>query len=96
MSVTYTTHSSGQRRILNPLSDARDLIRILMDTSQIFNLLSHNRNSYSTFYHVNFLSPPPFYGCTCGIYKFLGQGLNQSCSWGLHHSHGNTGFKPLL
>ena len=22
----------------------------------------------------------PFYGCTCGIWKFLGEGLNRSCS----------------
>ena len=34
-SVTYIYHSSGQRRILNPLSEARDWTRILMDASQV-------------------------------------------------------------
>ena len=38
-------HSSQQGRILNPLSEARDQTLILMDTSQILNLLSRNRNS---------------------------------------------------
>ena len=41
-----------------------------------------------------------FYSHTCGIWKILGQGSNQSCNCGLHHSHGNTGFKlqprPML
>ena len=37
-----------------------------------------------------------FSGCTCGIWKFLGQGLNLSCSWGQHHSHKNAGSKPHL
>ena len=38
-------HSSQQCQILNPLSEARDCTCILMDTSWILNLLSHNRNS---------------------------------------------------
>ena len=33
---------------------------------------------------------------TCGIWKFPGQGSNQSCSWGLRHSHGNTGSELHL
>ena len=37
--------SSEQCQILNPLSEARDRTYILMDTSQILNLLSHNENS---------------------------------------------------
>ena len=34
-----------------------------------------------------------FYGFTCSIWKFLGLGLNWSCSWDLcqSHSHSNTG-----
>ena len=36
----------------------------------------------------------------CAIWKFLGQGLNQSCSCGLHHSHSNTRsrlhLRPML
>ena len=35
-------HSSPQRRILNPLGEARDQTCLLMDTSQVLNLLSHN------------------------------------------------------
>ena len=38
-------HSSQQHRILNLLSEVRDRTRILMDTSQVCNLLSHNGNS---------------------------------------------------
>ena len=38
-------HSSWQCQILNPLNKARDRTRILLDTSQVYNLLSHNINS---------------------------------------------------
>jgi len=38
-------HSSWQCQILNPLSEARDQTSILMDTSRVLNLLSHNGNS---------------------------------------------------
>ena len=34
-------HSSGQHRILDSLSEAREQTRILMDTSRVCNLLSH-------------------------------------------------------
>ena len=37
-------HSSQQHRILNLLSWARDQTCILMETSQVHNLLSHSRN----------------------------------------------------
>ena len=46
ISCVWDLHcSSWQRWILNPLSKARHQTCILMDTSQIFNLLSHNGNS---------------------------------------------------
>ena len=38
--------SSRQCQILNPLSEARDGTRILTDTSQVLNALSHNGNSH--------------------------------------------------
>ena len=38
-------HSSRQCWILKPLSKARDQTCILMDASQVHNLLSHNGNS---------------------------------------------------
>lgn len=40
--------------ILNPLSKAKDEIRILMDISWVINLLSHNRNSRNS-YRINTL-----------------------------------------
>ena len=38
-------HTFQQCQILNPLIKARDQTSILMDTSQVLNLLNHNRNS---------------------------------------------------
>ena len=38
-------HSSRQRKLLNPLSGARDRTHILLVTSWVDHLLSHNRNS---------------------------------------------------
>ena len=38
-------HSSRQCQILNPLSKARDLTYIFMDTTQVLNLLIHDGNS---------------------------------------------------
>ena len=43
-------YSSQQCQILNPPSKIRDQTRILMDTSQAFNLLSHNGNSLGFFF----------------------------------------------
>ena len=39
-------HRSRQRRILNPLSEARDQIHSLVGTRRVRNLLSHNWNSH--------------------------------------------------
>ena len=43
--VCHLYHSSWKSQILHPPSEARDGACILMDTSQVHNLLSHNRNS---------------------------------------------------
>ena len=43
--LTDRHHSSQQRRILNPPSDARGGTHILTDTSRFCNLLNHNRDS---------------------------------------------------
>ena len=37
--------SSQQHWILNPLSEVRDRTPVLMDTSEVLNVLSHNGNS---------------------------------------------------
>ena len=39
------TAAHGNTRSFNPLNKARDQSRIFMDTSEILNPLSHNRNS---------------------------------------------------
>ena len=49
-------HSAKQHRILNPLSQARDQAYVLMDTSQVRNLLSHNRNSWLGFFFFFFFN----------------------------------------
>ena len=43
--VCYLHHSSQQHQILNPLCKARDETCILMNASQVRNLLNHNGNS---------------------------------------------------
>ena len=53
-------HSSQQHQILNPLSKATDQTCILMDTSQVLNLLSHNGNSPTCFLYLpQYLLFPP-------------------------------------
>ena len=48
-------HNLWQCQILNPLSKARDQTCILMDTSQVPNLLSHNGNSYPCSFKCYFM-----------------------------------------
>ena len=48
-------HSMWQCWILTPLGESRDRTHILMDTSQVLNLLSHNGNS--SFILFSFLWP---------------------------------------
>ena len=50
-SQPHDPHQSLQQyQILNPLSKARAQTHILMDTSQVLNLLSHNGNSLCVFF----------------------------------------------
>ena len=42
-------HSHSNTGSFNPLREARDQICILMDTSRVHKLLSHNRNSEISF-----------------------------------------------
>ena len=46
------TQQPQQCYILNPLSRARDRTLIVMDTSRVFNLMSHNGNSWLSFFKV--------------------------------------------
>ena len=60
-------HGSQQRWILNPLRETRDWTEILMDTSWVCNLLSHNGNALH--YFLNIIS---HHGLSQGIgYNFL-------------------------
>jgi len=52
-STTYTT-AGGNSRSFNPLSKAGEQTHILMDTSQVLNLLSHNGNSLLSFFNWAF------------------------------------------
>ena len=45
-------HISQQHQIFSPLSEAKDITNIFMYTSQVFNLLSHNRNSELNLFNV--------------------------------------------
>ena len=45
-------HTSRQRRILNPWSEARDWTCVLRDTSQVLSLLSHDGNYKNAPYFV--------------------------------------------
>ena len=48
-------HSSWQRQILNPLSEARDQTHIFMDTSLILNLHHSGNSLFQYFYKHNFI-----------------------------------------
>ena len=53
-SHVFKLHNSPrQHRILNPLLEARDRTRILMDTNQVHNLLSHSGNSWQNFSNLS-------------------------------------------
>ena len=52
--LRHLHHSLCQCQILNPLSEARDRTCILVDTSQVLNLLSHHGSSPES-------APPPMH-----------------------------------
>ena len=70
--ATSVTCSLQQRQILNPLSEARNGIDILMDTSQVLSLLSLNRNSLQWEVFFFFLSFCYFLGRSLCIWRFPG------------------------
>ena len=79
--------SSRQRRIHNPLSEARDQTHIFMDTSQVLLLLSHNGSSNYLFL---FTAAP----VACGNSRTRSQ-IGPAAA-DLCHSHSNTRCKPHL
>ena len=54
--VYHLHHSSQQRPTLNPLSKARDQTRVLLDTSQVHEPLSHYGNSSFITFSTNISS----------------------------------------
>ena len=75
-------HSSRQCQIPDPRSEARDLTQDLVDTSWVFNPLSHNGNS-----------PKVFTFFMCSGYLFLDRG-NAACMECKHVL--GTGFNQIL
>ena len=73
-------HSSQQHWILNPLSEARNWTRILMDTSQICFCWATMRTPYFIFLKNLFFF---FFSQTHGIWQLPGQGLNPNFSCNL-------------
>ena len=72
--------SLWQQWILNPLSEARDRTHILMDTSPVLDLLSHNRNSYTLcIFYLNFLKKEFFFFQLTPNSQFLPP-------WGQYHT----------
>ena len=94
--------NSWQHWILNLLKEARDRTCILMDTSQVHNLLNHSGNSLGVFFCCCFFvcffvfcfaiswAAPVAYGGS------QARGLTGAVATGLHQSHSNAGSKPRL
>ena len=74
-------HSSWQHQTLNPLSEARDQIRVLIDPSW----LRHDGSS-SKIYLKNLFFIFVFFGHTCSMWKSPAQGWNLCYSRDLHHN----------
>ena len=106
-SVTYTTaHSNADpltcwaRPGIEPVS-SWIIVRFISTEPQWELLHSLYLPSWSIprdihSFHIHILKKNFFYSCTCSMRNFPGWGPNWSCSWGLCHSHRNTGSEPHL
>ena len=91
-------YSSWQCWILNPVNEARDQTLILMDTSQIINLLSHNGNTWIFFLINTYSTPWSEVGWIRGYRGTITEGQQVDLSiykflypqWVLHQSSANT------
>ena len=83
-------HSLWQPQIFCPLSKARDWTQVLMDTKRF---LTHGDAKRTPELFLNcFFFFSLFFSHTLGIWKFLHQGWNLSCSCNLCHSCDNAMF----
>ena len=64
-------HSSRHCWILNPLSQARDLTRILVDSSQVLNLLIQNRKSRDVYFKQSLKNVLIIKANTCAFSDFM-------------------------
>ena len=84
-------HSLQQHQILNSLRGAKDRTHLLMDTSQVLNLLSPDGNYLNYFFFFcPFRATPTAYGGS------QARGPVGAVAASLRHSHSNAGSKPCL
>ena len=94
--------NSRQHQMLNALSEARDQTRNLMSPGRIhFHCATRGTPGHGFFvFFFLFLFLFFFFFFFKWLHlwhmKIPRPGLNTSCSWGLHHSQGNTRSKPHL
>ena len=83
------------------------MVGCMRDALALFNIFQNGNTglywkwSFLRLFHLSEIVIFPMslsylFGCTHSIWKFLGQGLNPSCSFDLRHSIGNAGPFNLL